>query len=185
MSYWRIRGNPSTGDAGAYGQVGREGYSRCIPDNSEFFYEADRDVLDFYRTIFHDNRGNMSAASLKRISGNQIRGNKPLIIDVGGEGRFSAYDINAGNKGALNFNGRYTNSQVTRKVIPMLIHFQDWNTQEFPLADNIVDIFMMQGTGEPTFMQACEMVRCLKKGKGARMDFWVTDDGGEKCYQSM
>ena len=44
---------------------------------------------------------------------------------------------------------------------------------------------MMQGTGAPTFMQACEMVRCLKKENGARMDFWVTNDNQEKCYQSM
>ncbi len=178
-------GNPSTEDAGVYGKVEREGYGRCMPDNSEIFYEVDRDVLDFYRIIFHDNRGNMSAASLKQITENQIRGNKPLIIDVGGEGRFTTYGINSGNKGALNFNGRYKNSQVISKVVPMLIHFQDWNIQKFPLADNIVDIFMMQGAGTPTFMQACEMVRCLKKGKGARMDFWVTNDSGEKCYKIM
>lgn len=168
-----------------YQKAGEKGYSPCVPDSSETFYEVDKDVLEYYKTIFQDNKGNMLAKSLKQLKGGQIKGNKPLIVDVGGEGRFSEHGINSGNKGALNFNGKYKNSQKTGKVIPMLIHFEDWNKQKFPLADGIVDIFMMQGTGTPTFMQACEMVRCLKKGKGARMDFWVTNDNGEACYRNI
>lgn len=176
-------GDAPAGTPGVYDKVGENGYLPCIPDNS--FYEVDGDVLDFYRTIFNINRGNMSAGSLRQIKANQIKSDKPLIVDVGGEGHFTFGGLKSGNKGALNFNGKYRNSQYNNKVIPMLIHFQDWNKQKFPLADNTVDIFMMQGTGAPTFMQACEMVRCLKKENGARMDFWVTNDNQEKCYQSM
>lgn len=181
-------GDAPAGTVGIYNNVGEEGYAPCIPviqKNSKNFYEVDENVLEFYKTIYNSNKENMSAASLGLIEKNQIKGNKPLIVDVGGEGCFTAGGIHSGNKGALNFNGRYNNSQRKSEVIPMLIHFQDWNTQKFPLADNIVDIFMMQGTGAPTFMQACEMIRCLKKEKGARMDFWVTDDKQEKCYQNM
>lgn len=178
-------GDAPAGMAGVYDEVEVEAYQACIPTKGDQFYTVDTDVLDFYTKIFNDNGKNVSVQTLKTIKDNQIKNKQPLVVDVGGEGCFSAYGINAGYKKALNFNGKYFNSQQKKKAIPMLIHFQDWNNQQFPLKEGIVDRFMMQSTGTPTFNQACEMIRCLRKGAGSRMDFWVTDDDGEKCYRSM
>lgn len=168
-----------------YDQVGPGGYRACIQSASDRFYKVDPDVLNFYKKIFNENGGEMLASSLRQIKENGAGGGKPLIVDLGGEDRFYTYGIHSGHKGALNFNGKYWNSQQHDKVIPMLVHFQDWDRERFPLADGIVDTFMMQGTGTPTFMQACEMIRCLKKDRGARMDFWVMDYSGEACYRNM
>lgn len=177
-------GNAPAGTQGVYQKVEIEQYKAC--KDPESYYTVDRDVLEFYREkIFEGNNGNVSAQTLKMIEGNQIKNEKSLIVDVGGEGCFYESCINAGYMGALNFNGKYNNSQKKDKAIPMLIHFQDWNKQPFPLKEGIVDIFMMQSTGTPTFNQACEMIRCLRKGKGSRMDFWVTSDEGKACYMAM
>lgn len=137
-------------------------------------FKVSKNALRLYEHIQQKNNYNLSADSMQRITRSDVNNYGGILkVDVGGEGCFSFSGMNAGASDALNFNTKMYNSQYKSALIPMLVHFSDWNKNSFPIEDGIVDAFLMQGCGNPTRNEADEMIRCIKKN-GGRIDFWFT-----------
>jgi len=93
-----------------------------------------------------------------------------LQLDIGGEGRFTAYGITSGFENALNANAQTTNSQ-THDQIPMLIHLQDWSTNPpYPFKDGTINYITMQGA-PLTEKNVHEIARLL--APGGRVGLWI------------
>lgn len=145
-------------------------------------YEVQQSARDIWKQLYKDNKNTVAVSKMKKKLSDQ---KGVLRIDVGGEGCFHYSGLSCGAADALNFNGRIYNSQLGKVPIPMLVHFSDWTKEKFPVDDGIVDAFMMQGCGNPTYLQATEMVRCLKKQRGSKMEFWVMEEEELDCYKWM
>lgn len=152
----------------------------CYSPDKEF-YTFTKEIEDFYKYLLRKNNYCMEIDKIDVITIKEIKEylkELPFRVDVGGEGCFN--ETGSGCKEALNFNTKYYNSQLKYKIkgtsepkheeIPFLIHFKDWETDNFPLEDHSVDSFLMTGCGNPTKHEADEMIRCIKK-KNARIDF--------------
>ncbi|MDD4116001.1 MAG: jacalin-like lectin [Massilibacteroides sp.] len=89
-----------------------------------------------------------------------------LHVDIGGEGCFLDGDLKSGFNDAINLSGRRDN-YYKNKFIPLLLHFDDWTTNDFPFKDGIITKINMQGITSPlTKKQADEIIRCINRDSG-------------------
>lgn len=141
------------------------------------------DTLALYNRLLDKNGNDLHASKMKRITREDLQGKK-LVVDVGGEGFVRDIGIRvAGVTHALNLNGR-VNDGVYRDPIPLLIRITDWDSDNFPFEDGLVDAFIMQATPPPTLKTADEIIRCMNKETG-RIDLILNELDNKilMCYQ--
>lgn len=95
-----------------------------------------------------------------------------LHIDIGGEGCFWDRDLLCGFADAININVVTENSQRNELAIPFLIHLDNWE-MKWPFESGSVDRITSQGTPPYNDVELEEAARCIRKVKGARIDFWI------------
>ncbi len=142
-----------------------------------------KNTLALYHRLLDKNNYNLHASKMKRITREDLQGKK-LVVDIGGEGFVHDIGIRvAGVIHALNLNGHVRNN-VTGFPIPFLIKINDWDTEDFPFEDGIVDAFIMQATPPPTLKTSNEIIRCMNKETG-RVDLILNELNNEimMCYQ--
>ena len=143
------------------------------------YYEGTDDKLkNWYKQLLEYNGNNLNANGKNKITRKDFLTSamEKFRIDVGGEGFFVFNNICSGMPDALNINGKTHNSQDRNYFIPALIHINDWEKNSFPIEDNAVDTILMYGCDKPTHNEADEMIRCLSKKKGARIDTSCNDE---------
>lgn len=165
-------GEPQNGSAAYYQDIKDFRESLYVMYNN-FYNGTSEKLKKWYSYLLNKNNNNLNANSMKQqITRAEFEhfGMPKFRIDVGGEGYFKEGDYTYGVSDALNINGKVKNSQNKQMLIPALIHINDWKKDKFPINDDCVDTVLMYGCGNPTANEADEIIRCLRKVPGSRID---------------